>query len=681
MQWRLLVSALTEQWTIRSAESTPQDLVDKVVDAEDTETQIETSPPSSEFWGTACLTAAECEARGYELGYDSFDAGPDLPIRGCFGKGDAVYFGIGGTAEQMSAAVPAGQERITCEAELEADAEALAETAADTATTAAPQQTDGPETEAATTAAPQQADGPQTEAPETTEDPTTTADPQQADAPPSEATTAATEQTDGPQTEAPLTQSQVLLSPIEEFEGTVCLTAAECEARGYELGYEFFDTGSNFPSKGCFGKGNVVYFGTGGTVEQMSAAVPSAQERITCVAEPEVVGTEAPETTVDTVTTTAPLTEAPTEAPTTKAPQVVIDATTEATTQTETSPLSALEETACLTAAECEARGDELNLLEFQSGDALPSKGCFSLRGKLYFGTGGTVEEMSSPELPGARTRVWCPTTSAPTAWPTTFLPTPEPTGKPTKEPTPSPTGSPIDWSQLTPGHTRFCGPKIVGGYEIAKSQCSPLTECGKGKGKDSAYGQSGNDCPKGLMCYTEIDCEAPSPTSYPSGSPGPTAAPSVTMSPSLSGAPSPETRDPTTEPTEPPSTSPVSPLAVNAVTVRGSFCGVTFERSVELCSSARSCVSDVECVGSAGEVCFENISCTIREGDVSEETGEEQNSSGELVLDETGNGKVEAAPPQPVLDGCYGGSRLGRLVGWTIALVSIWMAHNAIIE
>lgn len=371
----------------------------------------------------------------------------------------------------------------------------------------------------------------------------------------------------------------------------------------------------------------------------------------------------------------------------TEAPQVVIDVTPEAETQTETSPLSAFQETACLTAAECEARGDDLNLSDFLSGDALPSKGCFALRGKLYFGTGGTIEEMSSPELPGARTRVWCLSTFAPTARPTSVVPTPAPTGKPTEEPTPSPTGSPIDWSQLTPGHTRFCGPKIVGGYEIAKSRCSPLTECGKGLGKESAYGANGNDCPKGLMCYTEIYCAAPSPTSQPSGSPGPTAAPSVSASPSLSGAPTPVTRDPTagptaTAPTEPPSTSPVSPLAVNTVTVRGSFCGVTFERSVELCSPARSCVSDVDCVGSAGEVCFGSISCTMRgEGDVSEERGEEWNGYGDGGFDsgwfdETGIGKVEEAPPKQVLDGCYGGSRLGRLVGWTAALISLWMTN-----
>ncbi|EJK71537.1 hypothetical protein THAOC_07008 [Thalassiosira oceanica] len=435
----------TEPWT-------PQDLVDEVVDAvsEDTETQAEDTepqtetPPLSESEEAACLTAAECEARGYELGYDSFDAGPDLPIRGCFGMGDVVYFGIGGTAGQMAAAVPAGQERITCAAEPEAVAEAP-ETTADPATTAPPQQ----------------AGGLQTEAPETTADPASTAAPQQAD---------------GPQTEAQIIQAEVLSGPIEEitgeiafvvdatpmdavneieqseFEVTVCLTAAECEARGYELGYEFFDTGSNFPSKGCFGKGNVVYFGAGGTAEQMAAAVPAAQERITCVAEPEVVVTEAPETTADPVTTAAPQTEAPM----TEAPQVVIDVTPGAETQTETSPLSAA---------------------------ASPSAASFTSA------RGGTIEEMSSPELPGARTRVWCLSTFAPTARPTSVVPTPAPTGKPTEEPTPSPTGSPIDWSQLTPGHTRFCGPKIVGGYEIAKSRCSPLTECGKGLGKESAYG------------------------------------------------------------------------------------------------------------------------------------------------------------------------------------------------
>ena len=412
-------------------------------------------------------------------------------------------------------------------------------------------------------------------------------------------------------------------------------------------------SGPDLPIRGCFGKGDVVYFGMGGTAEQMAAAVPAGQERITCV----VVSLVEPEP----------------EASEPEEPEAV-------------SPEGKFEETACLTAEECEARGDDLGLFtEFQSGDALPSKGCFSLRGKLYFGTGGTIEETSSPDLPGLRTRVWCLSTSAPTASPTTSSgPTPAPTYEPTSDPTPPPTGSPIDWSELTPGHTRFCGPKVVGGYDIAKASCSPATECGKGEGAATAYGSNGNDCPKGLMCYTEIDCAAPVPTGYPTGSPRPTSSPaeSPSVPPSATGGPTPVTREPTfdptsSSPTEEPSASPVSGLAVNAVTVRGSFCGESFGLAVERCGPGRACASDADCQGSSGRggTCFGGISCTTREAGATGEAGDVAGGGGSDSgrSDGTGIGKVEEAPPKQVMDGCRGGSRLWRLVGLTVATVSIW--------
>jgi hypothetical protein len=75
-----------------------------------------------------------------------------------------------------------------------------------------------------------------------------------------------------------------------------------------------------------------------------------------------------------------------------------------------------------------------------------------------------------------------------------------------TYSPTISPPPSTDPWATFNPRHSKFCGPKIVGGYLQAVDQCSPMTMCGL-KSTSDHYGANGNDCPKGMMCFSDIVC------------------------------------------------------------------------------------------------------------------------------------------------------------------------------
>ncbi|KAL7535638.1 hypothetical protein ACHAXR_006623 [Thalassiosira sp. AJA248-18] len=136
---------------------------------------------------------------------------------------------------------------------------------------------------------------------------------------------------------------------------------------------------------------------------------------------------------------------------------------------------------ACLTMEQCKHTrlGTNFDRVYVNSW---PTKGCFSKRNNLYFGTGGSVEMMSKAKLPGIQKRIWCeraakeptatdsnvtvnwestapsdmplrpiqspptspgPATSEPSKSPTSH-PSAFPTSKPTESPTtPSPTPSP----------------------------------------------------------------------------------------------------------------------------------------------------------------------------------------------------------------------------------------------
>ena len=68
---------------------------------------------------------------------------------------------------------------------------------------------------------------------------------------------------------------------------TACLTEEECRDRftamhtaGILAGY--FYAGGNFPTKGCVLKGESVFFGSGGTLEEMSTFLTGKKERLWC---------------------------------------------------------------------------------------------------------------------------------------------------------------------------------------------------------------------------------------------------------------------------------------------------------------------------------------------------------------------------------------------------------------
>jgi hypothetical protein len=64
---------------------------------------------------------------------------------------------------------------------------------------------------------------------------------------------------------------------------TFCLTQMECNQQRKKLGIEKFITGANLPSKGCFMKRNVAYFGTrGSAAEKRQLDLPGRQQRIFC---------------------------------------------------------------------------------------------------------------------------------------------------------------------------------------------------------------------------------------------------------------------------------------------------------------------------------------------------------------------------------------------------------------
>ncbi|KAL7551036.1 hypothetical protein ACHAWF_014237 [Thalassiosira exigua] len=179
---------------------------------------------------------------------------------------------------------------------------------------------------------------------------------------------------------------------------------------------------------------------------------------------------------------------------------------------------------------------------------------------------------------------------------------------------------------------SHFCGPKLVGGYQTARSTCSVATECKKSGAVQGVYGSVGNDCPKGTMCFGGIDCGGPSatPSAAPSASPTDSRPPTGHPTGSPSYAPttpaptwSPTTDDPTVSPTSVPSTSIVPTKSavpsegptlpperiVNLVTTRGSFCGQTYRTALDQCSPATMCARDEDCDGGS---CHDGVRCTF---------------------------------------------------------------------
>ena len=198
-----------------------------------------------------------------------------------------------------------------------------------------------------------------------------------------------------------------------------------------------------------------------------------------------------------------------------------------------------------------------------------------------------------------------------------------------------------VDWSALTPGHTKFCGPKLVGGYDKARAMCSPLTECGKARPVENHFGYSGNDCPDGLMCFTDIECPG-GPSDAPSATPSanPTTAP-----PTREGQTRSPTRDPTASgwPTRPPASVPL-----DAVTSRGSYCGYDHGDALSSCSVRTRCAGDGDCNGLSGasdgwgaKGCHAGISCTVTADELAELSMEELNDYSDSESSISGGGML----------------------------------------
>lgn len=163
-----------------------------------------------------------------------------------------------------------------------------------------------------------------------------------------------------------------------------------------------------------------------------------------------------------------------------------------------------------------------------------------------------------------------------------------------------------IDWTLLTPGHSKFCGPKLVGGFAKAVTMCSPYTEC-NGVTSETHYGSNGNDCPESLMCFADIDCLGP-PTKSPT-----TATPTISYVPTIIG----QTKAPTSIPSMEPTI-----YIQNDIRTSGSYCGTSYKNAVTMCASSTTttttlCISNMDCNIEIGEKCFDDILCTYEDVDL----------------------------------------------------------------
>ena len=156
--------------------------------------------------------------------------------------------------------------------------------------------------------------------------------------------------------------------------GTVPCTEEQCRNRFTTMKVAGVLTGSFFsygdiPTKGCFIKGESMYFGTGGTDAEINDSdLDGVQERVWC----------------------------------------------DATSSNEKSGNGG----SCLTEDQCEEKFTMMkneNVIDgyFNASPDFPSKGCFMKGDNVFFGSGGTDDEMTKSDLPGEQERLLCDGTSA----------------------------------------------------------------------------------------------------------------------------------------------------------------------------------------------------------------------------------------------------------------------------
>mmetsp|Transcript_29640 Transcript_29640/g.62960 ORF Transcript_29640/g.62960 Transcript_29640/m.62960 type:complete len:867 (-) Transcript_29640:380-2980(-) len=157
-------------------------------------------------------------------------------------------------------------------------------------------------------------------------------------------------------TPAPIPPKPVSITDGDaNVESTACLSKADCDEARQKMGVAKFSAG-NFPSKGCFAKNGVAYWGAGGSDDDMSRSdLPGIQTRLWC----ERMDAPGPK---------------------------------------EMGPCSRLE---------CDEKRLEMGMATLSAGN-YPTKGCFSKSGAAYWGSGGSAAEMSRADLPGVQERIWC---------------------------------------------------------------------------------------------------------------------------------------------------------------------------------------------------------------------------------------------------------------------------------
>ena len=64
--------------------------------------------------------------------------------------------------------------------------------------------------------------------------------------------------------------------------------------------------------------------------------------------------------------------------------------------------------TVCLNVEQCHHKFLSMDTGGYFYPGTFPSKGCYMKNNNVWFGSGGTDEEMAETELPGILTRVWC---------------------------------------------------------------------------------------------------------------------------------------------------------------------------------------------------------------------------------------------------------------------------------
>jgi len=314
-----------------------------------------------------------------------------------------------------------------------------------------------------------------------------------------------------------------------------CLTKAQCRKKFREM-----ETGGTFnqgdwETKGCFKKNGNGFWGIGGDEEMMSESeLPGKQERIWCDA--------TATTTEDAVSTLGP-------------------------TPNEETPEEAAANKPCLTVAQCREKSRVMNPGIGVHVSDWKTKGCFTKKGKAYFGTGGTVEEMSVAELPGLLVeRVWCDKEEAVVLSPPTTLP-------PTPPLTCLALDATCDINQPDGCCTGFCRVRgsvctCMGNGRDCDSDaycCSGICQEGT-NGSQCTCAANGETChpqrPKGCcsgFCSESTKLCAPTPEVEES-TPGPSPAPTPVLEP-VTDSPTkqPTTRPVTGSPTKEPSAKPVT--------------------------------------------------------------------------------------------------------------------------